>query len=131
MSIRAISLSVAVLAACGATTAAGLAAPQPTHVQRERPVLVSSWHGRAISVSNTGSQTALLFVSGSGDTRVRVALRDARTGRTVYSGPLAGLTNVPAGRIAGAASRRFELSASLPGRLTLQWVAAGTYSGRR
>jgi hypothetical protein len=127
MSIRAISFSVAVLATCGATTAAGLAAPPSAQVQRGRPALVSSWRGHAIDVSNVGTQAALLVVSGSGGASVRVTLRDARTGRTVYSGPLAGLTDVSAGRIARSASRRFQLRASRSGRLTLRWVAAAIY----
>ena len=75
-------------------------------------------------MSNPGTRAALLFVSGLGDARAQVRLRDARTGQIVYEGRLAGLTDLPAGPIGGAESRRFELRANRPGRFTLRWTAA-------
>ena len=68
MSIPALTLTVAALAAGGAPAAAvGLAAPQALRVDHGRPALTSSWSARGIEVSNPGTRAALLFVSGSGD----------------------------------------------------------------
>jgi hypothetical protein len=125
MSIPALTLTVAALAAGGAPAAAfGLAGPQTPGMHHGRPMLTSSWSGRGIHVSNAGTRAALLFVSGSGNPRAHVRLGDASTGRIVYSGPLPGLADVPAGRIGGAESRRFQLSADRPGRFSLRWTAA-------
>jgi hypothetical protein len=88
-----------------------------------KPALTSSWSERGIDVSNPGTRAALLFVSGSGNSRAHVRLRDARTGRMVYDGPLAGLADLPAGRIGGHGARRFQLRADRPGRFTLRWTA--------
>jgi hypothetical protein len=124
MSIPALTLTVAALAGGAPAAAVGLAAPQTLRVDHGRPALTSSWSARGIEVTNPGTRAALLFVSGLGDTRAQVRLRDARTGRIVYEGRLAGLADLSAGRIGGAESRRFELRANRPGRFTLRWTAA-------
>ena len=125
MSIPALTLAVAALATAGASAAAvGLAAPQTPGIRSGGPALTSSWSGHGIKVSNAGTPAALLFVSGSGDPRAHVRLRDARTGRIVYDGPLSGLADLPAGRIGGHGSRRFQLRTDRPGRFTLRWTAA-------
>ena len=125
MSIPALTLTVAALAAGGAPAAAVcLAAPQMPRMDHGRPALTSSWSARGIEVSNPGTRAALLFVSGSGDARAQIRLRDARTGRIVYEGRLAGLADLPAGRIAGSDSRLFQLRADRAGRFTLRWTAA-------
>jgi len=125
MSIPALTLTVAALATGAAPAAAvGLAAPKTPRAHHGRPALTTSWSGRGIDVSNRGTRAALLFVSASGNSRAHVRLRDAGTGRIVYSGPLPGLADVPAGRIEGAGSRRFELSADRPGRFTLHWTGS-------
>ena len=125
MSIPALTLMVAALAAAGAPAAAvGLAAPQTPCMDDGGPAPTSSWSARGIEVSNPGTRAGLLFVSGSGDARAQVRLRDARTGRIVYEGRLAGLADLSAGRIGGSDSRRFQLRADRPGRFTLRWTAA-------
>jgi hypothetical protein len=124
MSIPALTLTVAAVATGGAPAAAvSLAAPQTPGMHGGGTALTSSWSGRGIEVSNAGTRAALLFVSGSGDPRAHVRLRDARTGRIVYDGPLPGLADLPAGRIGGHGSRRFQLRADQPGRFTLRWTA--------
>jgi len=124
MSIPALTLTVAALAGGAPAAAVGLAAPQALRVDHGRPALTSSWSARGIEVSNPGTRAVLVFVSGL-DARAQVRLRDARTGRIVYEGRLAGLADLSAGRIGGAESRRFELRADRPGRFTLRWTAAG------
>ena|SRR5438034_3033034 len=125
MSIPPLTLTVAALAASSAPAAAvGLAAPQTLRMDHGRPALTSSWSARGIELSNPGTRAALLFVSGSVDARAQVRLRDAGTGRIVYEGRLAGLADLPAGRIGGSDSRRFQLRADRPGRFTLRWTAA-------
>ena len=80
MSIPALTLTVAALAAGGAPAAAvGLAAPQTPRMDHGRQGLTSSWSALGIEVSNRGTRAALLFVSGSGDARAQVRLRDAST----------------------------------------------------
>jgi hypothetical protein len=124
VSIPALTLTVAVLSAGGAPAAAvGLAAPQMPRMHHGRPTLKSSWSGHGVDVSNAGTRAALLFVSGSGNRRAYVRLRDARTGQIVYSGPLVGLADVPVGRIGCAESRRFQLRTDRPGRFSLRWTA--------
>ena len=124
MSIPALTLTVAALAGGAPAAAVGLAAPQALRVDHGRPALTSSWSARGIEVSNPGTRAVLVFVSGL-DARAQVRLRDARTGRIVYEGRLAGLADLSAGRIGGAESRRFELRADRPGRFMLRWTAAG------
>jgi hypothetical protein len=124
VSIPALRLTVAVLAVGGAPAAAvGLAAPHTLRMHHGRPTLTSSWSRRGIDVSNAGTRVAQLFVSGSGNPRAHVRLRDARSGQIVYSGPLVGLADVPVGRIGCAESRRFQLRADRPGRFSLRWTA--------
>jgi len=125
MSIPPLTLTVAALAASSAPAAAvGLAAPQTLRMDHGRPALTSSWSARGIELSNPGTRAALLLVSGSVDARAQVRLRDAGTGRIVYEGRLAGLADLPVGRIDGSDSRRFQLRADRPGRFTLRWTAA-------
>src|SRR2546423_15217495 len=125
MSIPALTLMVAALAAGGGPAATvDLAAPQTPRMDHGRQGLTSSWSALGIEVSNRGPRAALLFVSGSGDARAQVRLRDPRTGRIVHEGRLAGLADLPAGRIGGSDSRRLPLPADRPGPVTPRWAAA-------
>ena len=119
---RLVSIAAALAACAGIATTAGLAASQPAGAT-ERPVLTSVWRGNALAVSNRGAHATLVFVTGTGSAGIRVTIRNARSGRTVYRGPLSGLRDRAAGGLAAGATRHFSVRTAGHGRLTLRWTA--------
>jgi hypothetical protein len=117
-------LSVVTLAAVGVPAVAVAANSRPLPVEHGQATLVSAVKDGQFTVSDTGSRAGKVFVSGtSHQAQLRVVLRDAATRQALYVGTLAGLANIPIGRIGPGQTRRFAIEPERPAAVTLTWTA--------